>query len=130
MIANLSQIDIETAVKYINDLQALGIVVDSRELFRCFHDISNFPALFNHKIDFTEIERLKNSERAHTKTGEILEFHLDNTSAFSEITKKRKSTRAFNEQKLTLAQIGSICGNSYSLIRHVCPSGGIYAPFL
>ena len=124
MIAELSGINIDIVEQCINDLRTLGVVVDSRELFKCFHDVSNFPAPFNHKINFNEIERLKNSNRVQKKTGKVFDFHLDSTSNFSMLANKRKSTRAFSEEKLTLAQIGSICGNSYSLRRHVCPSGG------
>ena len=59
MIAELTNIDIETARGYINDLRTLGVLVDSRELFKEFHSISNFPAHFNHKISFNEIEEIQ-----------------------------------------------------------------------
>lgn len=123
-ISELAQIDIRTTEKCIKDLQTLGIVTDSRELFKCFHDISNFPALFNHKINFDEIEALKKSDRIQPRSGKVFNFCLDDDSTFSIIAKNRTSTRAFNDKKLTLTQIGNICGNSYSLVRHVCPSGG------
>lgn len=123
-IAELTEVGVETTKKYIDDLRHLGVVMDSRELFMYFHDISNFPAPFNHKISFSEIESMKSDGRVQNKSGEILKFCSDDASTILEIAQKRASVRCFSDNRLTIDQIGSICSNSYSLTRHICPSGG------
>lgn len=118
------QTDGQTVRKIINDLHTLHVVVDSRELYRCFHDVSNNPSPYVYNLSQDDISRITLSPRASIKSGKVYQFHTDTKSAIRQLQSRRKSVRSFSDTPLTLDQVGTLCSIGYGLDNKATASGG------
>lgn len=108
----------------LSDLLDIGVIFDSREQFRHFHEISSSPASYFHNLTKTEILQWQSSLFVSKKSGEILKFHSDKASLLMKLQVQRHSVRSFASTVMTRNQIGQLCDIGYNLSRHAVPSGG------
>ncbi|MGH7196702.1 MAG: YcaO-like family protein [Candidatus Saccharimonadales bacterium] len=110
----------------INDLQQLGILVDSREVFKHFHAFTANPSVFFRALTFDEIADYTESSRLPVQEGRAVKLEASD-GPVAELLRKRKSCRSFMPDPLTLQQIGRVCTSAYSVRDHTTPSaGGLY----
>lgn len=128
-IVKISQIDKDVVKEILLELQEIELISDSREQYRHFHSISNYPPKYFRLLNEKEVTAHKNSKRKAIKTGKVFNYEQDCTSSLYDLQLNRKSCRNFSISKqLTLAQLGNICDYAYSLSRHATPSGGALFP--
>lgn len=127
-IAELANLPEGEVLEIFAELNAMELVVDSREQFWHFHRISNYPTTFNAELSQDEIKLYTESERLPVKVGKKMDFEIDKYSLLRVIREKRRSCRSFSKRKLTKNQIGSICHYGYSIKDHSVPSGGALYP--
>lgn len=118
----------DEVMEILVELEDMELVVDSRHQFMHFHRISNYPSAINSDLTQDEIEAYTKSKRLPVKSGKVIQFDCDTSSALFSIRKNRRSCRSFSERKMTVSQIGSICHFAYSIPDHSVPSGGALYP--
>lgn len=128
-IAHKSKLELSFVEQVLDDLSKLDIVNDSREQYRHFHTISSNPQIYLNALTRKEIRLYREEKRKPVKSGKIIDFKLNSSSALYQLQCGRKSCRNFSETKLpTLSLVGNICNYAYSLSRHATPSGGALFP--
>lgn len=118
----------DDVIEILVELEDMELVVDSRHQFMHFHRISNYPSAINSDLTQDEVEAYTKSERSPVKSGGVIQFDCDTSSALFPIRENRRSCRSFSEKKMTVNQIGSICHFAYSIPDHSVPSGGALYP--
>lgn len=118
----------DDVIEILVELEDMELIVDSRHQFMHFHRISNYPSAINSNLTQDEVEAYTKSERLPVKSGEVIQFDCDTSSALFPIRENRRSCRSFSEKKMTVNQIGSICHFAYSIPDHSVPSGGALYP--
>lgn len=118
----------DEVIEILTELEDMDLVIDSRHQYMHFHRISNYPTAINSDLTQDEIETYTKSKRLPTKSGEIIEFDRNTSSALFSIRENRRSCRSFSKKKMTINQIGSICHYAYSIPNHSVPSGGALYP--
>jgi thiazole/oxazole-forming peptide maturase SagD family component len=110
----------------LDDLRGLGVIVDSRECYRHFHDLTNYPARYNRKLSSSEVIAHTSSSRLPVKAGEETVLMLPETDLMG-LLGTRKSCRAFSVETLSREQLSYILSAGYSIKSHATPSaGGLY----
>ena len=108
MIASrLRDIDENFVKGLLSDLGSLGIVIDSREVYKHFHAISANPMAYPSDITDEEIMTHVNSPRMSVKKG--VEFSLDfdeNSSELARLQSRRSSCRNFTGEPLSIKDVG------------------------
>lgn len=127
-IIESSNLPKDDVMEILIELEDMELIVDSRHQFMHFHRISNYPSTINSNLTQDEVEAYTKSERLPVKSGRIIQFDCDTSSALLSIRKNRRSCRSFSEKKMTVDQIGSICHFAYSIPDHSVPSGGALYP--
>ena len=123
-IAEMSKLKLDYVEAIISDLKTMEVVVDSREQYLRFHNISNYPADYVRKLSHSQVVAHSISQRLPTKSGKVLKFHKNKRSHLFDLQTKRESCRSFSCEPLTRDQIGNICSFGYAISRHSVPSGG------
>ena len=118
----------DEVMEILVELEDMELIVDSRHQFMHFHRISNYPSAINSNLTQDEVEAYTKSKRLPVKSGEVIQFDCDTSSALFPIRENRRSCRSFSEKKMTVSQIGSICHFAYSIPDHSVPSGGALYP--
>ena len=118
----------DDVIEILIELEDIELIVDSRHQFMHFHRISNYPSATNSNLTQDEIKAHTKSGRLPVKSGEVIQFDCDTSSALFPIRENRRSCRSFSERKMTVNQIDSICHFAYSIPDHSVPSGGALYP--
>ena len=118
----------DEVMEILVELEDMELIVDSRHQFMHFHRISNYPSAINSNLTQNEVEAYTKSKRLPVKSGEIIQFDCNTSSALFTIRENRRSCRSFLDKKMTVSQIGSICHFAYSIPDHSVPSGGALYP--
>ena len=125
--SKITGVENEFVVGFINDLNSLGIVIDSRRVYEHFHAISSNPMIYQSGITDEEIAMHVASPRMATKEGVSYSFKPSDDSSIVSLQKERSSCRSFSGESLSIDQIGGVLDVGYSLSRHAVPSaGGLY----
>lgn len=128
-IIKQSGIKAEIVNKIIDNLNNLKLLLDSRQLYIYFHEISSNPQPYVQILNAHEIINHQNHYERKTKKGIELNYSLNTQSSLYMLQTNRFSCRAFDKQKkITLEQLGNICDFAYSQKRHAVPSGGALFP--
>lgn len=128
-IAKITKFDVNYIKEIILDLESERIVNDSREQYKHFHEISNYPPRYFRLLSEEEVKKHKNRKDGVKKIGDICNYNYDNSSHLFKLISNRKSCRNFSsEKKLSLSQLGKICDYGYSKKIHATPSGGSLYP--
>lgn len=123
----LQDIDKEFIVGFLNDLNSLGAVIDSREVYKHFHAISSNPMIYPSDITDEEIAAHTNSSRMQVRSGKAFKVQRPEKSHLAGLQDLRASCRNFSSEKISLDEIGSLLDIGYSFSRHAVPSaGGLY----
>ena len=127
--SRLRDIDENFIKGLLSDLGSLGIVIDSREVYKHFHAISANPMAYPSDITDEEIMAHVNSSRMSVKKG--VEFSLDfneNSSELAKLQARRSSCRSFTGEPLSIKDVGDLLDIGYALNRHSVPSAGNLYP--
>ena len=124
----LTDITDEFIVGFLNDLNSLKIVVDSRRVYEHFHAISSNPMAYTSDITDEEIAIHVASPRMAVKDGKPFSFSLKTDSALAKLQEQRSSCRSFTGEPLSIDEIGGVLDIGYSLKRHAVPSAGSLYP--
>jgi len=112
---------------FLNDLQTLGIVIDSRQYYKYFHAVSSNPMIYSSDITNDEIAAHVASPRMTVKLGVEFAFERDTSSTLRKLQELRTSCRSFTGEPLTTSQVGNLLDIGYALDRHaVASAGGLY----
>lgn len=128
IVEQLSEIDKDFVRGFLNDLESLGIVVDSRKYYKHFHAISSNPMIYSSDITNDEIVEHANSPRMPFRDGQIFTFRRNTDSALFRLQELRTSCRSFTGEPLSIDEVGGLLDISYSLSRHAVPSAGSLYP--
>ena len=124
-----SKINKNTIKTILNELAEIGIINDSREQYKHFHTVSNYPSKYTRNLSYCDVVKFSKSKRKEFKKGEIISYKLDKTSKLFDLQTQRQSCRNFSQKKkVNLTQLGNICEYAYSLSHHSTPSGGALYP--
>lgn len=118
----------ETAEAILQDLGMLGVIVDSREVFKHLHELSMNPMFFSQPVTFADIKEYTESSRLPVAQGEVFDLRcLEGGESLTDILEARRSCRSFATASVTSEQLAHVLTRSYSLARHSTPSaGGLY----
>ena len=123
----LEDIDNEFIVGFLNDLNSLRVVIDSREVYKHFHAISSNPMVYPSDITDEEIVAHTKSPRMPVREGKAFEVKPAEGSHLTRLQSRRTSCRNFSSEKLGLDDLGGLLDIGYSFSRHAVPSaGGLY----
>lgn len=122
-IACKTEIDYCIVSDVIEQLMAVGVLLDSRKQYLHFHEISNYPTPYVCRLTKKEIEEYRQKRKCTCKTGEIFEYKRIE-SCLENVLDKRRSCRFYKEEPLDLNTLGNICSYGYAILRHRVPSGG------
>lgn len=127
IVAELPDIDTDFVVGFLNDLNTLGVVVDSRKVYEYFHAISSNPMVYTSDLTSDEIAAHVKSPRMPVKAGRVFAFRPNLDSELAKLQLRRWSVRSFTDELLSIDEIGGLLDVGYSLRRHAVPSaGGLY----
>lgn len=126
--AKLPDIEDGFIVGFLNDLNSLKIVVDSRRVYEHFHAISSNPMAYSSDITDEEIAAHVVSPRMEVKEGKPFNFDPSPSSMLTNLQERRSSCRNFTGEPLSIEEIGSVLDVGYSLDRHAVPSAGSLYP--
>lgn len=118
----------EQIISIISDLVSLGIMTDSREIYKLFHNISSSPDTYYRELSRNDISDYTRSARKDIKAGEIIKFEKFDNTFLSNVIFNRRSCRNFSTERLTRDQICNACYYGYSIRKHSVPSGGALYP--
>jgi thiazole/oxazole-forming peptide maturase SagD family component len=124
----LTNIDDEFIVGFLNDLNSLKIIADSRKLYERFHAVSSNPTIYPSDITDAEIAEHVRSPRRAVKTGKVFTFNQSVNSELAKLQDLRTSCRNFTGEPLSIHEIGSVLELGYSFSRHAVPSAGNLYP--
>lgn len=125
----LSSIDANFTIGFLNDLNSLGIVIDSCEVYKRFHAISANPMTYPSDITDKEVMSHVKSPRMKIKEGVEFSFTAeDNLSKLTELQRLRSSCRNFTGEPLSIEEVGVLLNVGYSFGRHAVPSAGNLYP--
>lgn len=123
----LQDIDKGFIVGFLNDLNSLRVVIDSREVYKHFHAISSNPMVYLSDITDEEIVAHTRSPRMPTREGEVFKVLPAERSELIRLQARRASCRNFSSERLWLDDLGGLLDIGYSFSRHAVPSaGGLY----
>lgn len=112
---------------FLADLESLGVVMDSRQLYRRFHKDSSNPMIYSSGMSEAEVIEHANSLRPSVKEGMSFEFQARGSSQLVKLQQARTSCRFMTGEPLSINEIGGLLDIGYSLQRHAVPSaGGLY----
>jgi ribosomal protein S12 methylthiotransferase accessory factor len=127
IIEQLKDQDSTFITGFLNDLNSLGFVIDSRKFYMFFHAISKNPMVYSSDMTSDEIAEHANSARLQVKEGKTFKFHRNIKSKLFHLQELRKSCRSYSNELLSIDEIGGILDIGYSYSRHAVPSaGGLY----
>ena len=116
----------ELIKKVIDDLLALRILVDSREQYKDFHEITNNPALYNWGHTLRDIVDISLEDSFNPRIGQIIKSDIQET-LISELAEQRESCRSFVKEPLSSSLIATCLDAAYSAEKRPVPSaGGLY----
>lgn len=127
-IAMRSMLPKDQIISIISDLVSLGIMFDSREIYKHFHNVSSSPDIYYRELSAKDITNYTKSDRKSTKSGEAIEFNKLDDTFLSNVIFNRRSCRSFSTEQLTREQICNACYYGYSIKKHSVPSGGALYP--
>ena len=113
---------------FLNDLNSLGIIIDSRKYYKHFHTISNNPMVYQSDITSRAILEHVNSTRLPVRNGREFKFHRNIKSKLFQLQELRNSCRSYSNEPLSIDEIGSVLDIGYSMARHAVPSAGSLYP--
>lgn len=123
----LSDYDASFILGFLSDLDSLGVVIDSRQLYRRFHKDSSNPMIYSSGMSESEVIEHSRSPRPAFKEGQALDFQARGKSNLVKLQQARVSCRFMNGEPLSINEIGGLLDIGYSLRRHAVPSaGGLY----
>jgi len=128
ILKQIKDVDASFIKGFINDLQALDVIIDSRQLYLWFHSISNNPDIYPSDMKAEEIIKHTNSARMPTKKGKIFKFEKNFKSELLKLQNLRSSCRSFSDEGLSINEVGQILDVGYSFDRHAVPSAGNLYP--
>ncbi len=121
--------DPATISGFLDDLESLGVIADSRKLFLRFHDVSSSPSPFAAELSAAEVVEHTRSPRATPKLGITFELPCVRTDlSLVSLQAARKSCRSYDSQPLSLQEVGTLLDIGYSFTRHAVPSAGNLYP--
>lgn len=125
--SQLGDYDTESVTGLLKDLETLGVVVDSRQLYKRFHEVSSNPMVFASGMSDAEIIEHSLTPRSPVKNGDGTEYLLRDGLMLVKLQAARQSCRSFTGEQLSINDFGSLLDIGYSLDRHAVPSaGGLY----
>lgn len=114
-------------IGFLNDLEILGVILDSRQLYKRFHEVSSNPMIFSSGLSEDEVIEHARSPRSSVKDGEAVTFESPGESTLVKLQHARQSCRSFTGEPLSINEVGNLLDVGYSLRRHAVPSaGGLY----
>lgn len=127
IVGKLVGIDKGFIVGFLNDLNSLKVVIDSREVYKHFHAVSSSLMIYPSDVTDAEIAAHVSSPRMPVRDGQVYSFHHTAESQMMRLQELRRSCRSFSSEQLSLDEIGSLLDIGYSFSRHAVPSaGGLY----
>lgn len=126
-ISKITVIEENTIIEVIKLLELNHAILDSREQYKHFHRISNYPTTFSRILTQEEISshRCSPSDRCaqgENWQGRILPLYIN------QLLNERKTCRSYLDRPMTIDQVQSLCASGYGLVgtdgRHSVPSGG------
>ncbi|MEK7602966.1 MAG: YcaO-like family protein, partial [Patescibacteria group bacterium] len=112
--------------RIIVDLRKLNVLVDSREQFLTFHDLTANPALFNRQLTSHDIAQLASKENFEPKQGVVVRPSIIDTSIGS-FSNERRSCRSFEDSPIGSSIVATCLDAAYSKEKRPIPSaGGLY----
>lgn len=122
------EVTAKTVDAILQDLRALGVVVDSRKAFSHLHELSMNPMFFAQPVTFADIKEYTESSRLPVIEGKVFDLRsLSKSTSLTAVQDARRSCRSFATTPIKLEQIAHVLIRSYSLSRHTTPSaGGLY----
>lgn len=127
IVEELQSIEEGFVVGFLNDLNSLGVVVDSRRLYEHFHATTNNPMAYPSDITDDEIAEHVVSARMPIREGLAFTFRQNAESELVRLQERRASCRSFTGEPLSIDEVGGLLDIGYSLSRHAVPSaGGLY----
>lgn len=129
-IAKITGIAENTIIEIINTLELYNAILDSREQYKHFHRISNYPTTFSRMLTQKEIASYRCSPTERCAQGESWKGRVLPLS-INELLKKRKTCRSYLSRPMTIDQIQSLCVSGYGMVgsngrRSVSSGGGLY----
>jgi thiazole/oxazole-forming peptide maturase SagD family component len=123
----LPAIDNGFIVGFLDDLNSLRIVIDSRKVYKHFHAVSSNPMAYPSDITDEEIAEHVRSPRLAVREGKSFDISPMQGSQLVELQSRRSSCRSFSAELLRLAEVGGLLDAGYSYGRHaVASAGGLY----
>lgn len=110
----------------IEELRSMGVVVDSREAHKHFHQLTENPMYFSRPVSFDDIREYTNSSRYPVTEGRRM-LLTTKTSTLMTLQEQRRTVRGFTDDPLAEHEFAQVIMSSYSIDRHLTPSaGGLY----
>ena len=129
IVEQLANTDKDFVIGFLDDLSSLGIIVDSREIYKKFHSICANPATYTSDITDEEVIAHVESPRMNIKKGTRFQFNFDiSSSNLVKLQEKRSSCRNFATAPVSINDLGKVLNIGYSLERHAVPSAGNLYP--
>ena len=122
-----SKMDVESDVveAIMRDLSRLGVLCDSREQYKRFHDISSYPTPYIRNLTKSEINDWCEQPQVSSRLGKVFDVRDDGiNSLLEQLQLQRSSVRSYTDRSLSLEQVGRICQLGYGLKNRTVPSGG------
>lgn len=123
----LAEIDDTYIIGFLSDLEYLGVIADSRSVYKHFHAVCSNPATYPSDITDEEALMHARSPRMPIKKGRQIKLAPSSVSRLVRLQRCRFSCRNFSGKPLKLSELGNVLDIGYSLERHAVPSaGGLY----
>ncbi len=126
-IATALDTDTNVVEEIINNLDQIGVVTDSREQYKHFHRVSNFPTNFSRNLTQEEIREYSSLPRAPIANGKS---YSTEKSYIPSILLGRHSCRKYSGERMSLSQAITICASGYGIQENgkfmVPSAGGLY----
>lgn len=116
----------DMASKIIDDLVTIGVLEDSRRVYRRFHKLTSNPSCYYYDRSREDLHNwLQNPLRTIHKIGDDYTVRAGKCdSVIVDLQRKRHSVRSYTDDPLNGWQVMHLCSTGYSLRNHAVPSGG------
>ena len=111
----------------VDDLESLGVLIESRRIAEWFHGVSSNPMPYYHSLSPPEIEAHRLSPRKTVEGISRITLPITDTD-FTEMLRKRFSCRTFDGTPVSLDAYGYLLRNAYGQDLYPVPSGGALYP--
>lgn len=128
IIAKLGEVGLDpaTATAVIEDMFALGIVVDSRNQIESFHQTTNNPPYFPRTLTDSELAEYTREDPFTPRKGRAQKAKRLGSVVIG-LGRERISTRAFSEEPVSLEELITCLDAAYAKeIRPIPSAGGLY----